>query len=92
MDERRNWIKATEAALPTLKISTTCSVPGISRWHAYNAGEHRIVRSIMKGKTRDFWALAEQGLLPRETLNYVPKFLAAHIVGKNMKRFGFDPK
>jgi membrane-bound lytic murein transglycosylase D len=92
VDERRNWIKATEAAASYLKDLNNVFGSWYLALAAYNAGEHRIVRSIMKGKTRDFWALAEQGLLPKETLNYVPKFLAAHIVGKNMKRFGFDPK
>lgn len=92
IDERRNWIKATEAAASYLKDLNNVFGSWYLALAAYNAGEHRIVRSIMKGKTRDFWALAEQGLLPKETLNYVPKFLAAHIVGKNMKRFGFDPK
>jgi membrane-bound lytic murein transglycosylase D len=90
VDERRNWIKATEAAASYLKDLHNVFGSWYLALAAYNAGEHRIVRSIMKGKTRDFWALAEAGLLPRETLDYVPKFLAAHIVGKNMKRFGFE--
>lgn len=92
VDERRNWIKSTEAAASYLKDLNNVFGSWYLALAAYNAGEHRIVRSIMKGKTRDFWALAEAGLLPQETLNYVPKFLAAHIVGKNMKRFGFDPQ
>lgn len=90
VDERRNWIKATEAAASYLKDLHNVFGSWYLALAAYNAGEHRIVRSIMKGKTRDFWALAEAGLLPRETLDYVPKFLAAHIVGRNMKRFGFE--
>jgi membrane-bound lytic murein transglycosylase D len=90
VDERRNWIKATEAAASYLKDLNNVFGSWYLALAAYNAGEHRIVRSIMKGKTRDFWALAEAGLLPRETLDYVPKFLAAHIVGKHMRRFNFD--
>lgn len=90
VDERHNWIKSTEAAASYLKDLNNVFGSWYLALAAYNAGEHRIVRSIMKGKTRDFWALAEAGLLPKETLNYVPKFLAAHIVGKNMKRFGFS--
>lgn len=92
VDERRNWIKSTEAAASYLKDLNNVFGSWYLALAAYNAGEHRIVRSIMKGKTRDFWALAEAGLLPKETLNYVPKFLAAHIVGKNMKRFNFEVK
>jgi membrane-bound lytic murein transglycosylase D len=92
VDERRNWIKSTEAAASYLKDLNNVFGSWYLALAAYNAGEYRIVRSIMKGKTRDFWALAEAGLLPKETLDYVPKFLAAHIVGKNRKRFGFDIK
>ena len=91
-DERKNWVKATEAAASYLKDLNNVFGSWYLALAAYNAGEHRIVRSIMRGKTRDFWALAEAGLLPRETLNYVPKFLAAHIVGKHFKKFGFDIK
>jgi membrane-bound lytic murein transglycosylase D len=90
VDERRQWIKSTEAAANYLKDLNNVFGSWYLALAAYNAGEHRIVRSIMRGKTRDFWALAEAGLLPKETLNYVPKFLAAHIVGRNQKRFGFE--
>ncbi|HEY8279103.1 MAG TPA: transglycosylase SLT domain-containing protein [Bdellovibrionota bacterium] len=89
VDERRNWIKATEAAANYLKDLNNVFGSWYLALAAYNAGEHRIVRSIMKGKTRDFWVLAERGLLPQETMDYVPKFLAAHIVGKNYERLGF---
>lgn len=92
VDERRNWIKATESAAAYLKDLNNV----FGNWYlalaAYNAGEHRIVRSIMKGKTRDFWALAEGDFLPQETMDYVPKFLAAQIVGKNYRKMGFDVK
>lgn len=90
VDERRNWIKATEAAANYLKDLNNV----FGNWYlalaAYNSGEHRIVRAVMKGKTRDFWVLAERGLLPQETMDYVPKFLAAQIVGRNYKRLGFQ--
>lgn len=92
LDERRNWIKATEAAASYLKDLNNVFGSWYLALASYNAGEYRIVRSIMKGKTRDFWALAEAGLLPKETLDYVPKFLAAHIVGRNLKKFGFEIK
>ncbi len=89
-DERRNWIKATEAAANYLKDLNNV----FGNWYlalaAYNSGEHRIVRAVMKGKTRDFWVLAERGFLPQETMDYVPKFLAAQIVGRNYKRLGFE--
>ncbi|NUM88635.1 MAG: transglycosylase SLT domain-containing protein [Bdellovibrionales bacterium] len=88
-DERRNWIKSTEAAAAYLKDLNNIFQNWYLALAAYNAGEHRIVRSIMRGKTRDFWILAERKTLPRETMNYVPKFIAAQIVGRNPEKYGF---
>ncbi len=88
-DERRNWIKSTEAAATYLKDLNNIFQNWYLALAAYNAGEHRIVRSIMRGKTRDFWILAERKTLPRETMNYVPKFIAAQIVGRNPEKYGF---
>ncbi|MGZ3741576.1 MAG: transglycosylase SLT domain-containing protein, partial [Bdellovibrionota bacterium] len=89
VDERRNWIKATEAAANYLKDLHNVFGSWYLALAAYNSGEYKIVRSIMKGKTRDFWVLAERGLLPQETMDYVPKYLAAQLVAKNYKRLGF---
>jgi membrane-bound lytic murein transglycosylase D len=89
VDERRNWVKATEAAASYLKDLNNVFGSWYLALAAYNAGEHRIVRSIMNGKTRDFWALAEAKMLPRETLNYVPKFIAAQVIGRSPEKFGF---
>lgn len=53
---------------------------------AYNAGQNRIKRQeisekIKTAKDVDFWHLKEK--LPKETLDYVPKVLAAIIIGRN---------
>ena len=39
--------------------------------------------------TRDFWTLSKKGSFRAETDNYVPKLLAAAIIGKNPERYGF---
>ncbi len=88
VDERRNWIKSTEAAVTYLKDLKNVFGSWYLAFAAYNAGEYRIVRSIMDGKTRDFWTLAEGNMLPVETLNYVPKFMAAMIIGKDPEKYG----
>ena len=44
----------------------------------------------MKHYTRSFWELAEKKLLPRETTNYVPKFLAARLIAKHPRKYGFE--
>ncbi|MFG1486395.1 LysM peptidoglycan-binding domain-containing protein [Halobacteriovorax sp. RZ-2] len=90
VDERRDPVHSTEAATKYLKDLYTV----FNSWElaiaAYNCGELRVLRAIMKGRTRDFWELADRKLLPRETRNYVPKFLAAAYVGENLAKFGFD--
>ena len=56
---------------------------------AYNTGEENMDRAIQRaGGVKDFWALSEAGLLHPETREYVPKVLAASIVGTDPDRFG----
>ena len=46
-------------------------------------------RGIRNHNTRDFWTLSKKGSFRPETDNYVPKLLAAAIIGKNPERYGF---
>lgn len=89
VDERRDPIRATEAAAQYLKDL----YEEFDSWHlamaAYNSGENRVERAIKTGRTRDYWELVRRNLLPPETRDYVPKFLAAYIIGQNPTKFGF---
>ncbi len=63
-------------------------------WHlalaAYNAGYGAVLKGIARFNTNDFWALLEyENALPWESSIYVPKALAAAIVGRNRAVFGF---
>jgi membrane-bound lytic murein transglycosylase D len=56
---------------------------------AYNAGYGLVVQSIRTNNTNNFWSLlAIENALPHQTANYVPKILAAAIVGRNRAVFG----
>lgn len=59
---------------------------------AYNAGEGRIIGCLRQiddpFQKRSFWNI--RGCLALETQEYVPKFLAAAVIGADPKRFGFD--
>jgi membrane-bound lytic murein transglycosylase D len=57
---------------------------------SYNAGYGAVLKSITAYNTNDFWELVrhESGL-PWESSIYVPKILAAAIVGTNAAAFGF---
>lgn len=60
---------------------------------AYNAGYGLVVHSIRNNNTNNFWALVEiENGLPRQTANYVPKILAAAIVGHNREAFAVEGK
>jgi membrane-bound lytic murein transglycosylase D len=89
-DERRDPIKSTEAAIAYLSRL----YDEFDDWQlacaAYNSGEGKIRRAISRLNTRDFWAIArDRKALRRETKDYVPKMLAAAIIGKNAEQFGF---
>jgi membrane-bound lytic murein transglycosylase D len=89
IDERQDLFKASKAAAMYFKDLHNV----FSSWElalsAYNAGENGIIRRIMKYGTRDFYELSRNKQLPSETINYVPKVLAAMHVIKNAKKYGF---
>jgi membrane-bound lytic murein transglycosylase D len=93
VDERRDPIESTRAALDYLQeLHGT-----FGSWYlaaaAYNTGENRVARILRErvgGRTGDdelFWRIA--AYLPRETRDYVPLMLAAGHIGKNPEQFGF---
>jgi membrane-bound lytic murein transglycosylase D len=90
VDGRRDPERAAEAAARYLKDLYV----RFGSWHlafaAYNSGYGAILRSIARYNTNDYWELCrhESGL-PWETTLYVPKILAAAIVGHNRAAFGF---
>jgi membrane-bound lytic murein transglycosylase D len=94
LDERRDVERSTDAAINHLEKLYN----RLGSWYlaaaAYNSGEGRVNRALKRkpanAPTGDslFWAI--HGSLPRETRDYVPKLIAATIIGRNRDRFGFD--
>lgn len=93
VDERRDPIKATSAALDYLQDL----YDRFGSWYlaaaAYNSGENRVDRVLReraggaRGADSLFWKIAPH--LPRETRNYVPLMLAAGHIGKEPAKYGF---
>ena len=87
VDERRDPVKSTHAAVRHLKGLYA----EFGDWRlaaaAYNSGRGRVRRAIARAGTTDFWRLT----LPRETRNYVPLLMAAAVIAKDPQRFGFEP-
>ncbi len=86
LDERRDPLKSTVAAARYLKKL----YGDFNDWHlalaAYNCGEGGLGRAIKRSNSRNYWDLK----LPRETMNYVPLFLAALTIAKNTSCFNLD--
>ncbi|MCK8497166.1 LysM peptidoglycan-binding domain-containing protein [Myxococcus fulvus] len=90
VDERRDPLKATHAAATYLKDLYRELGHWYLAWAGYNTGSGRVRRMIERHGTRDFWALAEEKGLAKETKHYVPKLIAAALVAKNPSAFGFS--
>ncbi|MBM3380953.1 MAG: FHA domain-containing protein [Betaproteobacteria bacterium] len=92
LDERTDPEKSSRAAAQYL--SMLLKQFGTDRYllavASYNAGQNKIRRKAIAAQIRrapkpDFWALRDQ--LPQETVDYVPKFLAAVIINRNPERW-----
>ena len=86
VDERKDPERATQAAAHYLKHLYSVFDSWPLALASYNAGEGTVVRAIARQGTKDFWQLS----LPRETRDYVPKFLACLHIARNPEQYGFD--
>ena len=89
VDERRDPIKSTRAAVAYL----SALYDEFGSWYlavaGYNAGEGKIRKAIKRYKTTDFWEIAQGRYLKLETKRYVPKLIAAIMISKEPEKYGF---
>ncbi|RKG85747.1 LysM peptidoglycan-binding domain-containing protein [Corallococcus terminator] len=90
VDERRDPIKATHAAASYLKDLYGELGHWYLAWAGYNTGSYRVRKMVERYGTKDWWLLAEEKGLAKETKHYVPKLIAAALVAKNPEAFGFS--
>lgn len=90
VDERKDFVAATEAASQYLKGLYNIFGSWYLAIASYNVGENRVMRVVMNQQTRDFWTIARSRKLPRETIDYVPKFIAAKMIAQHPSRYGFS--
>jgi len=94
VDERRDPIRATEAALDYLQALHV----RFGSWYlaaaAYNAGPTRVAWALSRqegdqaGEEELYWQIVD--LLPSETRVYVPKILAAILLARTAEEYGFE--
>jgi Soluble lytic murein transglycosylase and related regulatory proteins (some contain LysM/invasin domains) len=77
VDDRRDFMKSTDAALNKLIDNYNDLKDWPLAIAAYNAGLGALRRAVnATGGDTDFWNIYEKGLVSRQALDYVPKFLA----------------
>jgi len=89
VDERRDPEASVHAAIAFLGELHQMFGDWRLAWGAYNGGPGRIRRATRRAGSDDFWTLASGPYLHSETDNYVPKIMAAAIIGHHPERYGF---
>jgi pSer/pThr/pTyr-binding forkhead associated (FHA) protein len=97
IDEREDVLKSTVAACHYLRELILEFGNGSSvmlALAAYDLGPAKVRQAILKTvqdpiKQRNFWYLYRARALPAETREYVPKVMAAILIGRNPQKFGF---
>jgi membrane-bound lytic murein transglycosylase D len=96
MDERFDFIKATNAAAAYLRdiYTTQAQASGLLVIASYNWGENKVINLIEKlpenPRERNLWALLRKYKIPEETYDYVYYIFSAAVIGENPRLFGFD--
>jgi len=86
VDERRDYERATEAAIAYLSDLHAMFGSWYLAAAGYNGGQGRVGRSMVRDNTINFWELTG---IHEETQNYVPKLIAATIIAKEPEKYGF---
>lgn len=90
VDERYDPWKSTDAALKKL----TDNYKYFEDWYlalgAYNCGAGAMSRAIKKADSKDFWYLAENNFISKQTAEYVPKLIAITDLAINHEYYGID--
>jgi membrane-bound lytic murein transglycosylase D len=78
VDERKNYIKSTEAAARYLTELYEQFGDWLLVIAAYNSGPGHVLKAIRMSKSRNFWDI--QYYLPAESRSHVKKFIGTHYI------------
>jgi membrane-bound lytic murein transglycosylase D len=89
IDERKDPEKSTKAACLYLKQLYLM----LNDWHltlaAYNRGEYGLIRDMRFSNASNISEMTTRNAIPKETQNYVPQFIAAATIAKDLESYGF---
>jgi len=100
VDERRDPFRATDAAARHLRDLNHRFGSFYLAAAAYNAGSGKVSRGLVRlpeeesdsvNSDATFFRLYDTKWLRRETKDYVPKLIAAAMIAKQPRRYGFNP-
>jgi membrane-bound lytic murein transglycosylase D len=92
IDERVDPKKSTEAACKYIKQLYNLYNSYMLAMASYNTGQGRVANALMRMDVIDqnrFWYLVKNEMLHNETIEYVPKIMAAMIIATDPAKFGF---
>lgn len=91
IDERQCYVKSTHAAARYLSDLYNMFGDWYLAFAGYNSGEGKVQRAIKMYGTKNFWNLTthRRRYFKPETKNYVPKYIAAAMIAKNPRKYGF---
>lgn len=90
IDERKDPIIACKFAAKFLNFL----YEKLGDWHlvlaAYNHGGRNIINELKKTKTNYFYDLVKAKTTPKETRDYVPRFVASVMIIKDLEKYSFS--
>lgn len=89
IDERRSVLKSTHAACTYLKQMHKQYGDWLVALAAYNCGPGNVRKAMRYSGKKDFWGIYDY--LPRETQNYVPKYIAMTYLMNFYDEYGIIP-
>lgn len=92
MDERRDFAKSTRGAIAKLKYNYNVTGDWLLAIAAYNCGLNRVKTVVRTSGISDYWELSRLGLLPRETIKYIPKLIGISRLMQDKNRYNLNIK
>lgn len=90
VDERLDPWKETEAAIKKLAENYKTFGDWNLAIGAYNCGAGAMAKALNNSEVKDYWYLVDNGLIPEQTKNYVPKLIAIADLLINHEYYGID--